>query len=263
MKNKKPIYKKLWFWLISIPTVLFLVIGVPLIINKCYINNKGYLTVWGGNDVLAYYGAALSFVGTTVLGFFTVLIAKKANDVSDRMLKIEEERLVPYLDIERERCSVDEFNDDELRIELYVRNLTSYPIHNILLSRKPLSKTDIKKLYLDGEIHKKIIENIKKYDRHTAEFLCVAGLRETVITHYHPNSKGECTTTFEKSPFSEKLVFHIKRNVINEPVELFMTMQNTNGNIFIQKTKVFIVKRKDGEYILTMHSKEISEIRNI
>ena len=75
MKNKKPIYKKLWFWLISIPTVLFLVIGVPLIINKCYINNKGYLTVWGGSDVLAYYGAALSFIGTTVLGFFTVLIA--------------------------------------------------------------------------------------------------------------------------------------------------------------------------------------------
>lgn len=263
MKNKKPIYKKLWFWLISIPTVLFLVIGVPLIINKCYIKNEGYPTVWGGSDVLAYYGAALSFVGTTVLGFFTVLIAKKANDVSDRMLKIEEERLIPYLDIERERCKIEESDNDDLRIELYVRNLTPYPIHNILLSLNRPSKNDVKRLYVNDEISVKIIENIKNYDGETTELLCVASLRETIITHYHPNSKGECTTTFEKTPFAEKLVFNIKRAAINEPIELFMTMQNTNGNIFVQRTKIFIVKRRDGEYILTMHSKEIKEIKNL
>ncbi len=99
MKNKKPIYKKLWFWLISIPTVLFLVIGVPLIINKCYINNKGYLTVWGGSDVLAYYGAALSFIGTVILSTLALWQNQKANEINKILLDKELSDSVPFANI--------------------------------------------------------------------------------------------------------------------------------------------------------------------
>lgn len=59
--------KSLKFWIRSILTLLLvvvLVVVVPLIINKCYLPNKGYLTVWGGADVLSYYGTLLGAAAT-------------------------------------------------------------------------------------------------------------------------------------------------------------------------------------------------------
>lgn len=99
MKNKKPIYKKVWFWLISIPIVLFLIIGVPLIINKCYIKNEGFPTVWGGSDVLAYYGAALSFIGTVILSTLALWQNQKANEINKILLDKELSDSVPFANI--------------------------------------------------------------------------------------------------------------------------------------------------------------------
>lgn len=59
------------------------IIGVPIVINELYLQNKGYMTVWEGADVLSFYGAALGSVGTIVLG----IIAWKQNE---RLLKLEE-----------------------------------------------------------------------------------------------------------------------------------------------------------------------------
>ena len=53
--------------IIAVITIIA-VIAVPFIINEAYKENKGYLTVWGGADVLAYFGAVVSAVGTVVLG---------------------------------------------------------------------------------------------------------------------------------------------------------------------------------------------------
>lgn len=62
---------------------LLAVIVVPLIINESYKTNEGYITVWGGSDVLAYFGAVVSAVGTIILG----VVAWKQNT---RLLKLEE-----------------------------------------------------------------------------------------------------------------------------------------------------------------------------
>lgn len=59
--------KSLKFWIRSIFALLLvvvLVVIIPLIINECYLPNKGYLTVWGGADVLSYYGTLLSAAAT-------------------------------------------------------------------------------------------------------------------------------------------------------------------------------------------------------
>ena len=56
---------------------LFLIVGIPIIINECYMKNKGYITVWGGADVLSYYGTVLgSMVAITTL-VITILFTKK------------------------------------------------------------------------------------------------------------------------------------------------------------------------------------------
>ena len=41
---------------------IFLIIGVPIIINECYKANFGYSTVWNGADALGHYGAILGSV---------------------------------------------------------------------------------------------------------------------------------------------------------------------------------------------------------
>lgn len=56
---------------------LFLIVGVPLIINECYKANCGYITVWDGADVLGYYGAILgSIIAVATLGI-TIIFTKK------------------------------------------------------------------------------------------------------------------------------------------------------------------------------------------
>ncbi|WP_294458498.1 hypothetical protein [uncultured Allofournierella sp.] len=63
--------------------VVFAVIAIPIIINELYLINSGYITVWEGADVLAFYGALLGAIGTVVLG----LVAWRQNE---RLLKLEE-----------------------------------------------------------------------------------------------------------------------------------------------------------------------------
>lgn len=63
--------------------IVFAVIGIPILINEAYKCGDGYKTVWGGNDVLSYYGTIISAVGTIFLGY----IAWKQNE---RLLLLEE-----------------------------------------------------------------------------------------------------------------------------------------------------------------------------
>ena len=61
---------KVSFGLICL-AVLFLLIGVPLIINilfKIPATTTFLEAEWNASDALAYYGAILSFIGTVVLG---------------------------------------------------------------------------------------------------------------------------------------------------------------------------------------------------
>lgn len=66
----------------AVMTVLA-VVFVPFAINESYKNDEGYITVWGGSEVLAYFGTVISAIGTIILG----VIAWQQNT---RLLKLEE-----------------------------------------------------------------------------------------------------------------------------------------------------------------------------
>lgn len=74
---------KKYVFVILICFILLFIIVVPFIINEAYKVGKGYITVWDGNDVLAYFGTVTSAVGAIFLG----IIAWKQNA---RLLKLEE-----------------------------------------------------------------------------------------------------------------------------------------------------------------------------
>ncbi|OPZ86874.1 MAG: hypothetical protein BWY74_03534 [Firmicutes bacterium ADurb.Bin419] len=91
MSREKNFYKKLWAWVIGI-VILALIIVIPFIINESYKVKSRYVTMWGANDVLAFYGSLLSFVGTVVLGALALFQNIKANEINKRLTSLENER---------------------------------------------------------------------------------------------------------------------------------------------------------------------------
>lgn len=53
--------------------LIFLVFIVPIIINKCYKLDKGYITVWNAEDVLSYYGTLLEAIVSVSLLAITIV----------------------------------------------------------------------------------------------------------------------------------------------------------------------------------------------
>ena len=75
----------------GIIAAIFLIVGIPIIINECYKANCGYITVWDGADVLGYYGAILgSIIAVTTLAI-TIIFTKKQIQ-RDSFLKNENEK---------------------------------------------------------------------------------------------------------------------------------------------------------------------------
>ena len=70
---------------------IFLIIGVPIIINECYKANFGYSTVWNGADALGYYGAILGSVIAVATLAVTIIFTKKQIQ-RDNLLKTETEK---------------------------------------------------------------------------------------------------------------------------------------------------------------------------
>ena len=71
---------------------IFLIIGVPIIINECYKANFGYITVWNGADALGYYGAILGSVIAVVTLAVTIIFTKKQIQ-REGYIRIETEKL--------------------------------------------------------------------------------------------------------------------------------------------------------------------------
>lgn len=71
---------------------VFIIVGIPLIINELYKMNIGYITVWSGDDILSYYGSIIGALITGVTLVVTISFTKK---------QIERESYVNY---ETSRC---------------------------------------------------------------------------------------------------------------------------------------------------------------
>lgn len=69
--------KEKWKKITCILIVLVLIVGVPVIINELYRQNRGYITIWGAPEVLSYYGTILAAGGGAVGVFFTVRYSQK------------------------------------------------------------------------------------------------------------------------------------------------------------------------------------------
>ncbi len=86
--KKKPIYKKQWL-ISSIVIAIAIIVAAPFIINETYKSGKGYVTLWDASDVLSYFGTALTFIGTIILGALALEQNEKAHEINKRLLELE------------------------------------------------------------------------------------------------------------------------------------------------------------------------------
>lgn len=70
---------------------VFLIVGIPVIINECYKANCCYITVWDGSDVLGYYGTILGSVIAVISIIVTIAFTKKQIQ-RESFLKNEDEK---------------------------------------------------------------------------------------------------------------------------------------------------------------------------
>jgi len=118
-KEQKPIYKKVWFWLIAIPLLL-----MPITINEFYKfgpNNFGYQTDWKTSDALQYYGSLLTFIGTIFLGIVAFLQNDRANkiaeddiNVSKQAYLLEASKNPPFLEIDEGKIYKQTFSSNHI-----------------------------------------------------------------------------------------------------------------------------------------------------
>lgn len=84
MKKK---FKKVWIWVIL--AAAFVIIG-PIVINEAYKTGKGYITLWGAEDVLSYYGMILAALGAAVGVFFSIKYSH------NQYVEDKRHRVMPY-----------------------------------------------------------------------------------------------------------------------------------------------------------------------
>lgn len=87
--------------------IIVLVFGVPLMIHclfKCRTTFPFLVAEWSAGELLAYYGAVLSFMSTILFSWLALhqneLIRQEANKNNDLLKKMEIEKLSPFFTLE-------------------------------------------------------------------------------------------------------------------------------------------------------------------
>ncbi|OYO99747.1 hypothetical protein CG709_11745, partial [Lachnotalea glycerini] len=126
--------KKLIDWIKNnlLISVLFALIGVPLLIHIIYkipAPSNLFITTWndGAGEILSYYGIVLSCIATSYLTYFAIQQSGKANELSERLLNIEEINKKAYIKLNLEETECGEHRG-HLNLCLVFDNITDVPI---------------------------------------------------------------------------------------------------------------------------------------
>ena len=108
--------------IISITLILVSIIS-PIIINELYKTNKGYLVLWEAKDMLTYVSAIISVFATICISWITVIQNIKANEISNRLLNLEELNAVPSFSIINDKTNFFEFSKHIIHFKVCLKNI--------------------------------------------------------------------------------------------------------------------------------------------
>ena len=102
-----------------------IVVLAPIIVNELYKLNNGYLTLWDAGDMLSYIATIISAAATFFISWIAITQSKKANKISDRLLKLEEINSVPSLCIIEEKTTFVEYNENSVQFKICLKNISN------------------------------------------------------------------------------------------------------------------------------------------
>lgn len=108
--------------IISITLILVSIIS-PIIINELYKTNKGYLVLWEAKDMLTYVSAIISVFATICISWITVIQNIKSNEISNRLLNLEELNAVPSFSIINDKTNFFEFSKHIIHFKVCLKNI--------------------------------------------------------------------------------------------------------------------------------------------
>ena len=134
MNNKKdhkwlfacglPWFQKWWVYILLF-AISIACYRLPYWIDEATRRNA-YSLSFDKKDLLQFWGAVLSFIGTVSLGALALWQNMKANNINDRLLKMEESKEQPIIDFTTSRAFV-EFTkaNNSLSVTIYMKNISS------------------------------------------------------------------------------------------------------------------------------------------
>lgn len=125
-KEMKAKVRRFYSYSMVISTIV-LFISIPLLINESYKQNLGYITVWEGKDLLAFYGSILTFIGTVFLGALTLYQNKTLSLINNDLVK---HQYKPVITISTLVDLSDEKEKDRTYYRIVERNEESILINN-------------------------------------------------------------------------------------------------------------------------------------
>lgn len=167
------------YLVLSLLAGLFLIFGIPILINELYKLDAGYFTLWGASDVLSYYASILQGLLTFVTLYLTIVFTRK-------QIKYEH-----HLDMNQ-----DTITQIELKISAFVELL--YPLNLYI----------IVVLHKHGESDAKFIQALITYQTNLK--IAINALRCSIFSKKYPDLEPlwEMLNTFSDSmlEYAEKIL---------------------------------------------------------
>ncbi len=219
-EDKKAFYTRWWFWTI----IILMLIAIPFIINYAYL--KGTPdgqpnTAFSASDMILFYGSFLAFIGTITLGFVAYKQNERANDISSRILKIEENKFTPYIKLNILSDKEFLFNGHQYDMTFKIDNQTTCPFTNLLITNASeviISDISINEISIGGKTYTSDKINENKTDSYFLDSLSSKKLiliypdkhflnktSETIIFNF------QLTTIYSKT-YTQKIIIKHKPN---------------------------------------------------
>ena len=134
-------------------TTIIILLGIPFLIHvlfKIKLSEECFITAeWSAGELLGYYGAILTFLGTLVLGFLALhqnqLIKEESDKYTQLMLAKELERNVPRFSV-----TVVSMLGWADKLEFYLENISENVANNIVISNAKILTAD-SNIYWEGD----------------------------------------------------------------------------------------------------------------
>ena len=176
--------------IIFIIIFIIIIIAMPIAIDLSYLYESfiPIATTFSSSDILNFYGIILSFLASTFLGFVALWQTKKANDmtkqandISNRMLLLEEKSKIAIIDF------------------LFTYDNNNSPIH-----MKPIPNTNNFEL----RVHIKNISDtlIKKCILKNAQLYSINNRYTIDLNNYIPSEEDRCFLPGDQYPYQFKLL---------------------------------------------------------